>query len=35
MQADTAIRIDCSRTQPTSASNCDAQGAIGVGLTMA
>jgi hypothetical protein len=31
MKADTANGIDCSGTQPTSAYNCDAQGAIGVG----
>jgi hypothetical protein len=31
MKADTANGIDCSGTQPTSASNCDAQCAIGVG----
>jgi len=30
-KADTANGIDCSSTQPTSAYNCDAHGAIGVG----
>jgi hypothetical protein len=31
MKADTANGTDCSGTHPTSAYNCDAQGAIGVG----
>lgn len=31
MKAETANGIDCSGTQPTSAYNCDAQGAVGVG----
>jgi hypothetical protein len=35
MKADTANGIDCSGTQPTSAYNCDAQGAIGVGAEKA